>query len=319
MKRTTIVKLLIDVTMTVLYLLLMFAGGLGGFFHEIAGIGFCVIYIVHILLNRPMMRGLFKGAKSANRKPDRVILLISDIVMMICMPIVVLTGVFIARELFVIDIGLPWDFIFSLHNTLSYVCLGTMALHLLLHAKYLIGVFKKLPSVNGKEVRSALYRFGAGAAAAITIYVSVYSVLNGNMTNEPLASSDKNNNTPKPTEPTATAPTTEVLTQEQSISTTLPITEDYFANTDSEITDETQQTTDEQIEMTTQQPQEEQTQIEPVTEEETEEIPSLEEFLSGMYCTGCGKHCSLLSPRCGKGEAQAEQAQYEYEQLYYSN
>ena len=312
MKRTTIVKLLIDVTMTVLYLLLMFAGGLGGFFHEIAGIGFCVIYIVHILLNRPMTRGLFKGVKSTSRKPDRVILLISDIVMMICMPIVVLTGVLIARELFVIDIGLPWDFIFSLHNALSYVCLGTMALHLLLHAKYLIGVFKKLPSVNGREVRSALYRFGAGAAAAITIYFSVYSVINGNMTNEPLASAGKNNNTPKPTEPVATAPTTEVLTQEQTISTTLPITEDYFANTEGDVTDE-------QIEMTTQQVVEEETQIEPVTEEETEEIPSLEEFLSSMYCTGCSRHCSLLSPRCGRGEAQAEQAQYEYEQLYYSN
>lgn len=312
MKRTTIVKLLIDVTMTVLYLLLMFAGGLGGFFHEIAGIGFCVIYIVHILLNRPMTRGLFKGVKSTSRKPDRVILLISDIVMMICMPIVVLTGILIARELFVIDIGLPWDFIFSLHNALSYVCLGTMALHLLLHAKYLIGVFKKLPSVNGREVRSALYRFGAGAAAAVTIYFSVYSVINGNMTNEPLASAGKNNNTPKPTEPVATAPTTEVLTQEQTISTTLPITEDYFANTEGE-------NTDEQIEMTTQQVVEEETQIEPVTEEETEEIPSLEEFLSGMNCTGCGKHCSLLSPRCGRGEAQAEQAQYEYEQMYYSN
>lgn len=312
MKRTTIVKLLIDVTMTVLYLLLMFAGGLGGFFHEIAGIGFCVIYIVHILLNRPMTRGLFKGVKSTSRKPDRVILLISDIVMMICMPIVVLTGILIARELFVIDIGLPWDFIFSLHNALSYVCLGTMALHLVLHAKYLIGVFKKLPSVNGREVRSALYRFGAGAAAAVTIYFSVYSVINGNMTNEPLASAGKNNNTPKPTEPVATAPTTEVLTQEQTISTTLPITEDYFANTEGDVTDE-------QIEMTTQQVVEEETQIEPVTEEETEKIPSLEEFLSGMNCTGCGKHCSLLSPRCGRGEAQAEQAQYEYEQLYYSN
>lgn len=312
MKRTTIVKLLIDVTMTVLYLLLMFAGGLGGFFHEIAGIGFCVIYIVHILLNRPMTRGLFKGVKSTSRKPDRVILLISDIVMMICMPIVVLTGVLIARELFVIDIGLPWDFIFSLHNALSYVCLGTMALHLLLHAKYLIGVFKKLPSVNGREVRSAFCRFGAGAAAAITIYFSVYSVINGNMTNEPLASAGKNNNTPKPTEPVATAPTTEVLTQEQTISTTLPITEDYFANTEGDVTDE-------QIEMTTQQVVEEETQIEPVTEEETEEIPSLEEFLSSMYCTGCSRHCSLLSPRCGRGEAQAEQAQYEYEQLYYSN
>lgn len=46
-------------------------------------------------------------------------------------------GVLIARELFTIDTGLPWMMLFSLHNTLSYVCLGAMALHLLLHAGYL--------------------------------------------------------------------------------------------------------------------------------------------------------------------------------------
>ena len=89
-----LVKLLLDVTMNVLYLLLMFAKELGEFFHEVVGIGI---------------------------------------------------GVLIARELFTIDTGLPWMMLFSLHNTLSYVCLGAMALHLLLHSGYLAEFLSGLP------------------------------------------------------------------------------------------------------------------------------------------------------------------------------
>lgn len=62
---------------------------------------------------------------------------------------------------------------FSLHNTLSYVCLGAMALHLLLHAGYLAGVFRKLPKTSSVELRAALSRFFAGAAAALPVYAAL--------------------------------------------------------------------------------------------------------------------------------------------------
>ena len=43
---------------------------------------------------------------------------------------------------------------------------------------------------------------------------------------------------------------------------------------------------------------------------------SLGDYLSSLNCSGCGKHCSLLSPRCGKGENQAAQATNEYYEIY---
>lgn len=43
---------------------------------------------------------------------------------------------------------------------------------------------------------------------------------------------------------------------------------------------------------------------------------SLGDYLSSLTCSGCGKHCSLLSPRCGKGENQAAQATNEYYEIY---
>ena len=54
--------------------------------------------------------------------------------------------------------------------------------------------------------------------------------------------------------------------------------------------------------------------IEP--EPEPEETVSLDDYLGSLFCSGCGKHCSLLSPRCGRGQDQASQAAAEYYETY---
>jgi len=48
------------------------------------------------------------------------------------------------------------------------------------------------------------------------------------------------------------------------------------------------------------------------------EQASLDDYLKGLFCNGCGRHCSLLSPQCGKGERKAEQATTEYYSTYSS-
>ncbi|MGO5051795.1 hypothetical protein ACTQ6A_04655 [Lachnospiraceae bacterium LCP25S3_G4] len=44
-----------------------------------------------------------------------------------------------------------------------------------------------------------------------------------------------------------------------------------------------------------------------------EEGESLEDYLGKLVCTGCAKQCSLLSPQCGTGRTQAQQATTYYE------
>ena len=51
-------------------------------------------------------------------------------------------------------------------------------------------------------------------------------------------------------------------------------------------------------------------------EPEPEETVSLDDYLGSLFCSGCGKHCSLLSPRCGRGQDQASQATAEYYETY---
>lgn len=48
----------------------------------------------------------------------------------------------------------------------------------------------------------------------------------------------------------------------------------------------------------------------------TTETISLDDYLAGLNCDGCGRNCSLANPKCGVGVNQAQQATLEYENLY---
>ena len=45
-----------------------------------------------------------------------------------------------------------------------------------------------------------------------------------------------------------------------------------------------------------------------------QEGESQEDYLGRLICTGCGKQCSLLNPRCGIGQMQAQEAIEYYNQ-----
>lgn len=288
MNRKVIVKIFLDIVMLVLYALLMFAQGLGGFFHETVGLGIGILFIIHVTLNIPMIKGLFKAVKSKNAV--KVITLVSDIALTVCMPIVIVTGALMAKDLFVVNSGISWQLLFDVHNILSYVCLGIMVLHLLMHAKYLVGVFKKLPS-SGAELRSAVCRFSAGAAAGVVLYTSLAVFKN-------YTDKDITNNQYLPDKNTVSTPS--VISQpNSSVNESVPDNEKITESTaDNEQI--TESAASERISEST----------------ETTPPPSVEEYLSSLICTGCGKRCSLLHPRCGKGQMQAERAKEQYNQTY---
>lgn len=293
MKRNVIIKLFIDIAMLVLYILLMFAKGLGGFFHETVGIGIGIVFVIHILMNISMTKGLLKSLKGG--KFSKKLLLFSDIALTICMPIVIVTGILIAKELFVVKTGISWTLLFDLHNVLSFVCLGIMALHILLHAKYLVGVFKKIPSsFSGAEMRSAALRFVTGAAAAAFIYsfLAFYKNVFADQS-APKIHSLGSASKPVPTASKPVSTASKAAAGESSASNPTAIDEDDSATDDIE--------SEQSITS---------------AEETLSTPPTLEEYLSGLRCTGCGRACFLLNPRCGKGQAQASRAAEEYNRLY---
>lgn len=290
LKRNVIIKIFLDIAMIILYALLMFAQGLGGFFHETAGIGTGILFVIHVAMNYSMIKGLFKSVKNGTAKGLKLILLFSDILLAVCMPVVILTGIFIAKELFFIDSSISGILLFNIHNVLSYICLGIMILHIVLHAKYLSGVFKKIPSaLSGNEMKSAVCRFSAGVFIAVILYSSL--ALNKNLSdkqnfsNEYDTSNNENSISLEPTEESYV-----ITSDENSVSEIIEDNTVFITETPSE----------DSI----------------ITETQSPPVPTLEEYLSGLICTGCGKRCPLIAPRCRKGDAQAIQAEQEYNQLY---
>ncbi|MDD3452987.1 MAG: DUF4405 domain-containing protein [Bacilli bacterium] len=51
-------------------------------------------------------------------------------------------------------------------------------------------------------------------------------------------------------------------------------------------------------------------------EEENDDTLTLSEYLSKLFCTGCGRRCPLSNPQCKRGESQAKEATDDYNELY---
>lgn len=191
-------------------------------------------------MNISMIKGLLKAVKKG--KTEKIILLISDITLSICMPVVIITGIMIAKELFIIQSGISWILLFNIHNILSYICLGTMLVHILFHAKYIAGVCKKLPSVvSGTEMKSAVTRVSLGALAAVVLYSSlaVFKNVSDKKDAVNIVNEEKTFAATEPVTDTTAAQTTPVFTevtktvlQEPEIQATQEIEESY----DEEIT-----------------------------------------------------------------------------------
>jgi hypothetical protein len=136
MSKTIKYKLFLDLAMTVLYLLLMFGYKTGALFHEIAGIGILLLFSLHLLLNRKEFLGLLRiGSKMQNSR--KVFQCLSDLVLILGMPVTILTGALISQRLFGRTLQTS---VLAVHNFSAYLCLSVLLLHLLTHVRYLLFV-----------------------------------------------------------------------------------------------------------------------------------------------------------------------------------
>ena len=116
------------------------------------------------------------------------------------------------------------------------------------------------------------------------------------------------------------AVTTVPETQTTTVTTTVPetVTEPTTESTTSKKRSKKSRktTTSEQTKpsYTETEPAYEEQQIEEYTE--VTAVPSLNEYLRGLRCSGCRHNCSLANPRCMNGARKASQAESDYYSLY---
>lgn len=161
MKRKQKLKIVIDIAMTLLFLVLMAYHITGERLHEWLGMTLFILFLVHHILNRNWYRGLFKGKYTASR----ILMAAVNFLLFAAMIGMMISGILLSREVFGFLHLRAGMFGRRLHmiSTAWGFCL--MAVHVGLHWGMVVGMAKKLP-VKGKRAGAA----ARGAAILLVLY-----------------------------------------------------------------------------------------------------------------------------------------------------
>lgn len=263
MNSKTPIKIILDIIMTLVFLLLLDTHGTGLVFHEIAGLFIFALITTHILLNWSWVRNATKYLIKTKSKPKPKLMYVLNSALFLGISTITITGILISQVIFPSGSNENQFLLIAMHKWVSYACLGLFTIHIALHRKYiLVSMCNMFSNLNGYKLGKPILNLGAIALIIGVLYAQIMPSSNKLAT--------------KYTTPPAISSRNSTATQ----------TKDDQTNTTLEDTQENGQTV------------------------------SLSDFLGNMFCTGCGKHCSLLSLRCGKGNSQLESAKIKYQSLF---
>ena len=136
------VKVLVDMLMAVLYILLLGYVLTGGQFHEIAGIVFVALVVIHNLLNI----GWYKAIKNGSYNKKRKMMMALNMALVIDVTFIAITGILNSRYLFHFDMALSG--IGQIHRIAALIGFVLIVWHILFHAfSHSKTKHKKLPVV----------------------------------------------------------------------------------------------------------------------------------------------------------------------------
>lgn len=179
MKPKLIVKILVDIGMTVALLMLMSYSLIGEAAHEWIGSTMFVLFIVHHCLNIQWCKNLFKGRYTAFRTAQTLLV----VLMLCCMIGSMVSGIVMSRHVFAtlpIEGGKAWAR--TVHMICAYWSFVIMSLHLGFHWAMMMGMGKKMfkkPSKARKWVSrgTAFAIAGYGAYAFVKRQIGEYMLL----------------------------------------------------------------------------------------------------------------------------------------------
>jgi len=171
MKPKTMLKMAIDLIMTILLPILMAYHLTGDLAHEWIGAVMFSLFILHHVLNITWYKNLFRGRYSARRIVQTVVnLLISVAVIGL-----IVCGVILSRHVFAaLPISGRMAFGRTLHHISSYWVFVLLSVHLGLHGEYIFGLLRRAPRVKmiNRGVK-ILLRLSAASVSAYGVYAFV--------------------------------------------------------------------------------------------------------------------------------------------------
>ena len=181
MTNKTVLKIFLDIIMTICFVLLMNLRSTGLVFHEIAGISVFVFIVIHLIFNFSWLKGittnLFLKKNEVNTKTKLMYAL--NIGLFVSITIIVVTGIMISTYLFPSTSASP--LVTLIHKGTSFVALGLIGIHVALHLKYLVAAFKNIFKHFGdKNIKTVLARCFIGLAILLALYVPLSKYISNN-------------------------------------------------------------------------------------------------------------------------------------------
>ncbi|MCR0385014.1 DUF4405 domain-containing protein, partial [[Clostridium] innocuum] len=163
MKPKVIIKLAVDVLMTMAMLFLMGYHFWGKILHEWVGAGMFLLFIAHHILNFSWYRSIFKGKYTA----VRVITICIDLLVLLAMLMQMYSGIVMSRYVFdFIPINGGISLARRLHILGAYWGFLLMSLHLGLHWNMILGMFRKAAGIKSKAKSRSMIAFVIGLVIA---------------------------------------------------------------------------------------------------------------------------------------------------------
>lgn len=172
MKAKQIIKIVIDICMTILLFVLMAFHYVGLQWHEITGASMLVFFILHHILNGNWYRALGKG----KYRSGRVLLTVVDVVLLVDMLLLMFSGITMSRYAFrFLDIPVSKSWARGMHMTASYAGFLLMGFHIGLHYGMVMGMVKKaIPVLDTKKGSAKQNVAGTWALRGIAAMIAGY-------------------------------------------------------------------------------------------------------------------------------------------------
>lgn len=171
MSAKTLTKITLDLVMTVLFIILIYAYDTGLAFHEIAGLIIFALFTFHIILNWAWINSVTRNLFTAKLKARSRAMYFLNMALLISTGTIIVTGIMISRVVF--DFGLTGDThtLAAVHKWLAYACLGLFAVHVALNWRFVSATMRKMfQNYRGSKWGKSLQALGAAALVLLMAY-----------------------------------------------------------------------------------------------------------------------------------------------------
>ena len=131
-------KRAVDVSMTVILMMLMSSQIIEGVHHELCGVSMFVLFVIHQVLNRRWYASLFRGRYNMNR----VFMTVINLALLISFILTVFSGIIMSESFPELNIEALSSFARLCHLSCSYLSFVLMGIHLGLHWGMIAGRIK---------------------------------------------------------------------------------------------------------------------------------------------------------------------------------